>query len=52
VPFATSGGSKMGKTDEILRALCSETVHWKESKLLNGRISEDPLSDWIDSLHI
>ena len=52
VPFATSGGSKMGKTDEVLHTLCPETVHWKESKLLNGRISQDTLSDWIDRLHI
>jgi len=52
VPFATSGGSKMGKTEEILHALCPKDVHWKAGKVLSGRVNEDILSDWIDSLNM
>ncbi len=35
IPFATSGGSGMGKTDEVLHKLCPSSVKWKPSKLLN-----------------
>ena len=34
IPFATSGGSGMGKTEEILHALCPDTVNWKPGKVL------------------
>lgn len=49
VPFATSGGSGMGKTDEVLHALCPDTVKWEKGKLLN-RISEDEMKLWVDSI--
>ncbi len=35
IPFATSGGSGMGKTDSVLHALCPDTVQWRSGKLLN-----------------
>ena len=52
VPFCTSGGSGTGKTDEVLHALCPDSVSWRPSKLLNGRPSEKELSDWIDNLNL
>ena len=34
VPFATSGGSSMGKTAEVLKSLCP-TANWYKGKMLN-----------------
>lgn len=48
VPFATSGGSGMGKTEEILESLCPN-ANWKKGKMLN-RVSETELKKWIDSI--
>jgi multimeric flavodoxin WrbA len=52
IPFATSGSSSLGKTEEILRALCPDTVIWQPGKLLNGRVSKDELMEWTNSLNL
>ena len=44
VPFATSGGSGMGKTVDELKKLCP-SGDWKEGKMLN-RVSEKELAEW------
>lgn len=44
IPFATSGGSGMGKTLDELKKLCPG-ADWKEGKLLN-RVSEKELAEW------
>ena len=44
VPFATSGGSGMGKTLAGLKAVCPESS-WVEGKMVNG-LSNRALSDW------
>lgn len=36
VPFCTSGGSGVGRTGEVLQALCPDSVSWRPAKLLNG----------------
>ncbi len=46
IPFATSGGSGFGKTENILSSICSDKAIWKKGKLLNGNISEDDLIKW------
>lgn len=48
VPFATSGGSGMGKTVEMLKALCP-TANWEKGKMLN-RVSDQELNAWLNSL--
>ncbi|MBS5734745.1 MAG: NAD(P)H-dependent oxidoreductase [Clostridiales bacterium] len=48
VPFATSGGSGMGKTVEVLKTLCP-TANWEKGKILN-RLSEQELNTWLNSL--
>lgn len=45
IPFATSGGSGMGKTCEVLKALCPN-ANWEKGKMLN-RISEKELENWL-----
>ena len=44
VPFATSGGSGMGKTVDELRELCPN-ADWKTGKLVNG-LSDQALAAW------
>lgn len=44
VPFATSGGSGMGKTVDVLKPLCP-TANWEKGKMLN-RVSDRELQDW------
>lgn len=48
VPFATSGGSGMGKTVELLKTLCP-TANWEKGKMLN-RVSEQELEIWVNRL--
>lgn len=51
IPFATSGGSCMGKTNEKLLPSC-KGAKLIEGKVLSGRASKSELSDWVDSLKI
>ncbi len=52
VPFCTSGGSGVGKTDEILRKLCPPSVNWKPCKRLSAAASREELSSWLASLNL
>lgn len=47
VPFATSGGSGMGRTVDELKKLCPN-ANWKAGKLLNG-VSDKALADWANA---
>ncbi len=49
VPFATSGGSGMGKTNEKLKLSCPRAV-LLPGKMLNGNPSEDELKSWVERL--
>ena len=48
VPFATSGGSGMGKTVDVLRKVCPDAV-WKDGKRLNG-MNDKKLADWANNI--
>ena len=49
VPFATSGGSAMGKTNERLAPSCPGAV-LLEGKMLNGSLEQAELKVWAESL--
>lgn len=49
--FATSGGSPMGRTLEILRPLCNASVKWLPAKMLNG-VTDSDLNAWLKSLKL
>lgn len=51
VPFCTSGGSGVGRTGEVLQALCPDSVSWRPAKLLNGA-SPTSLRAWVGSLDL
>ena len=51
IPFATSGGSGMGRTAEILKASCPDAVV-DGGKRMSGRESAASVKRWVESLHI
>lgn len=48
VPFATSGGSGLGKTVDVLKKVC-HAANWNEGKLLNN-MSDSELAAWANSI--
>ncbi|MDD3027842.1 MAG: flavodoxin [Erysipelotrichaceae bacterium] len=52
VPFATSGGSDMGNTIDILKPSCARTTVWKPGKCLRSFSDQAMLSNWVESLDI
>lgn len=46
IPFATSGGSGMGKTVEHLKAQYDKTIKWEQGRVLN-RVSDGELANWL-----
>lgn len=49
VPFATSGGSGLGKTVDVLKPLCSSRAQWLPGKLLNNATAGG-IAAWLASL--
>lgn len=52
VPFATSGSSSFGKTEESLKGSVASTAIFKEGKILNGEPVKADLDAWVASLGI
>lgn len=50
--FATSGGSKFGKTVEELKVSVSADTEIIEGKLLNGKQSIASIKEWTDTLTV
>ena len=48
--FATSGGSKFGKTAEELKASVNASCEIIEGKLLNGNQTIASIKEWVDTL--
>jgi flavodoxin len=51
IPFATSGGSGMGKTNEKLKSSC-EGAKLLEGKVFKSTASVDELKSWVDGLGV
>ena len=51
VPFATSGGSDMGRTNERLAESCMG-AKLIEGKVFNHSASHEELAAWVDGLHL
>ena len=51
IPFATSGGSGMGRTEDALRPSCSRETKWKPGKRF-GNVDKAALAAWVQSLGI
>ncbi|BAK44298.1 flavodoxin [Eggerthella sp. YY7918] len=50
IPFATSGGSGMGRTEDVLKACCSPETRWLPGKRLSSRATEADVRHWVESL--
>ena len=48
IPFATSGGSGIGKTVDVLKAVCPKAL-WKDGKIIT-RMNDKALSEWAESI--
>ncbi len=46
IPFATSGGSGMGKTVDVLKKVCPNAI-WKAGGIVN-RLTESELAKWAE----
>lgn len=51
IPFATSGGSGMGRTNDRLKPSCPGAT-LVEGRLLNGKLSESALRKWVEELNL
>lgn len=51
IPFATSGGSGMGKTNEMLKPSCPNS-NLLEGKVFKSTVSKAELAAWFDSLRV
>lgn len=49
IPFATSGSSQMGKTNEELKPSCSGAL-LREGKRFDADASEEEVKDWVEKL--
>lgn len=52
IPFATSGGSGMGRTDDVLHKCCSENTSWRPGKRFSSRESKTSVQSWMNSLNL
>lgn len=50
IPFATSGGSGMGRTESVLKRCCSDSTTWLSGRLLRSSESESSVRSWIGKL--
>lgn len=52
IPFATSGGSGMGRTQEILQKACPATASWLPGRCLDSSASLDVVRKWLKEMKI
>lgn len=52
IPFATSGGSALGKTESLLKPLCPADTRWLPGKRMSARESAASVQKWVESLNL
>lgn len=52
IPFATSGSSQMGKTNNDLKPSLSEGATLVEGKRFAQNVTEDELSEWVKKMNL
>ena len=52
IPFATSGGSGMGHTQEILQKSCSAQTNWLPGRRLASNASLGAIRNWLNGLEL
>lgn len=51
IPFATSGGSNLGRTNDRLKPSCPGAT-LLQGRMLNGSLSEASLKKWVEDLNL
>lgn len=51
IPFATSGGSNLGKANDKLKPSCPGAT-LVQGKMLNGKLSESSMKKWMEDLNL
>lgn len=51
IPFATSGGSNLGRTNDRLKPSCPGAA-LLQGRMLNGSLSEASLKKWVEDLNL
>lgn len=52
IPFCTSGGSGVGKSDTELHSSCSPDALWSPGRLFSASVTEKSLAEWVTSLNL
>lgn len=52
VPFATSGGSGAGKTNDYLKQSCETAAKLYPTTIINGTPTKSNLAQWLDDLKL
>ena len=52
IPFVTSGGSGVGKSDDILKSLCKGNPKWLSGRRMEPDESTERIKKWLEGLSI
>ena len=52
IPFATSGGSELGKAEAVLQAKTSKETKWLPGKLITEQMTQADMKKWLKELGI
>lgn len=52
IPFVTSGGSGVGKSDDILKSLCKGNPKWLSGRRMEPDESTESIKKWLEGLSI
>lgn len=52
IPFATSGSSGLGQTQQHLKSICPEASGWKKAQVFHGSNPGKQLDAWIEELNL
>lgn len=52
IAFASSGGSGMGNTENILKKCCAKDARWLSGKRMGSRESTESIQRWISGLSL
>ena len=52
IPFVTSGGSGVGKSDDILKSLCKGNPKWLSGRRMEPDENTESIKKWLEGLSI
>ncbi len=52
IPFATSGSSGLGQTEQHLKSICPEATAWKKAKVFHSSLPGQQLDSWLKDIDL